>query len=448
MRQKNSLTNLIENYLCKNELIKGDGVCLAVSGGADSVAMLLIFCELKNKFKFNISVRHFEHGIRGEESKKDALFVESLCNKLGIPITVGSADVPSYASEKGISTEEAARILRYEFLAKTKMPQVATAHNLNDNVETFLFNLARGSGLRGLAGIPREAIINDKRIIRPMLCAKRADIEKYILEAKQEYCIDSTNSDKEYTRNYIRLEIVPKLCELNSKALEHINSASGVISEACKKENQIADNFIACNHNKEYLDIRGLKDLDNFTVTSVLHNWIRENSNSAKDVGAAHIEALRDLIRSETGKKISLPGFVVEKSYNNLYIHPSVKVEPEGIIDKIQYRFNIFSVISSDILSEIPKYSYTKWFDYDKITNGFCLRLPKDGDYFTINANLEKKPYNRFCIDNKIPKEERQAIPLLTDGSHIIWAIGYRISEYYKVCKQTKTILEVSVKEI
>ncbi len=209
MKSETSLANSIKQYIAENNLLDSKDICLAVSGGADSVAMLLIFLELKNEMNLAISVRHFEHGIRGEESIKDAEFVKELCEINSVPFCLGRGNVPQYAKDRGLSLEEAARELRYKFLLECKEDTIATAHNMNDNVETFIFNLVRGTGIQGLCGINTVLERRGKHIIRPLLNTSRARIEEYLKENTQDYKFDKTNSDTEYARNKIRHEILP-----------------------------------------------------------------------------------------------------------------------------------------------------------------------------------------------------------------------------------------------
>ena len=212
----------------KYNMFPKDGIILcAVSGGKDSMYLLYQMRELAPKYGFRISCAHFNHCLRGEEADQDQKFVENRCIELGIPCIVGSADVKTYALENGIGTEEAARILRYEFLEKTAdeigAERIATAHTADDNAETILFNLVRGSGLKGLCGIPPVR----GRIIRPMLQITTEEVLRYLDEHRIRHVEDSTNSQDDYTRNKIRHRIVPELKGLTNSFDENIISRSG-----------------------------------------------------------------------------------------------------------------------------------------------------------------------------------------------------------------------------
>lgn len=204
--------SLIEKY---DMLPPGSSVLCAVSGGADSMCMLHLLHELENSLSITVAAAHFEHGIRGEESLRDSCFVREYCKTNSIPFFFGSADVPSVSVEMGMSVEETARKLRYEFLEKTAeengFTKIATAHNADDNAETVIFNLARGSGLKGLCGIPPVR----GKIIRPILDMTRSEIEAYLSEYSVPHVEDSTNAADEYSRNRIRHHVIPVLREIN-----------------------------------------------------------------------------------------------------------------------------------------------------------------------------------------------------------------------------------------
>lgn len=420
--------------------LNGKKVGLAVSGGADSIALLLTLHDLSENLNLNLTVRHFEHGIRGEESLEDASFVESLCNKLGVTFVLGKGDIPRFSKENGLSMEEAARIKRYEFLTAGDEDVIATAHNLNDNAETFIFNLIRGTKLAGLCGIEPETVINGKRIVRPLLAVTREEIETYLREKNQEYRTDSTNSNVDYSRNKLRHIVFPALKEINSKTFEHIYSVTKYLTEIKELRDSIVEAVIRDNTENNKLNINIINKVEPFIKKEIIHKWLCENTHNGKNIGEKHIEAVLELVTSSVGKSINLPGVTVKRGYEDICICNNESIKT----NKIKCLFNIYPKEKD---TQILRENYTKQFDYDKILCGFSLRMAEKGDYFTINKNLDKKSFNRFCIDEKIPAEIRGEIPLLADGNHIMWAIGYRISEAYKITDSTKTILEVTVKE-
>ena len=207
----------------------------AVSGGADSVCLLLVLNELKDRMNFELETIHVEHGIRGEESCRDARFVESLCRRLSISCHVEQVDVPAYSRETGMGTEEAARVLRYQAFSRYALERngkIVLAHHMEDNAETVLFQMLRGSSLNGMCGM--SASREDEAgvtYIRPLLEIRRGEIEAYLESAGQMYCTDSTNLETEYHRNYLRKEILPRLAEINSAAVPHISRTAASLGE-------------------------------------------------------------------------------------------------------------------------------------------------------------------------------------------------------------------------
>lgn len=210
---------------------EGERILAAVSGGADSICLLMILSELQKERKYQLFVVHVEHGIRGEDSQKDAEFVENFCKRHKIPCKVYHCKAELYAREHKMTVEEGARELRYgyfrEAAAEFGADKIAVAHNQNDCAETVLFHLARGTGLRGLCGIQPVR----ENIIRPLLCLERWEIEAYLEAHGQEYCIDRTNEELDYTRNRIRLQVIPALREVNSQAVVHMNQTAGMAAE-------------------------------------------------------------------------------------------------------------------------------------------------------------------------------------------------------------------------
>lgn len=425
------------------------------------MAMLLALNELKIELKLNISVRHFEHGIRGEESFADAEFVRRLCESLSVPFFVGHGDVIGFARDNGLSIEEAARKLRYEYLLESDAPQIATAHTADDNAETVLFNLIRGTGIKGLTGIDDVVYMGGKRIVRPMINVTRQEIETYLREKGQDYCTDSTNLENEYSRNKIRNRILPLLSEINPKARENINRAASLLKENYIFVSELAEEYFSGNRIK----IAKINKLNLYLRKEIIRKWLFYNLDGAKDVGRTHIEAIDNLLFAKVSNEIHIPKAVVKREYEDIIIIPLEKSEIENnysltklSIDKskikedspTEYNYGQFRIIIQKKYykgENIPKENYTKWFDYDKMENTLFLKTCEDGDYFTVNSKLQKKRFNRYCIDEKIPSKDRRSIPLLSCGNHIVWALGYRISEYYKISSDTKNMLTITVEE-
>lgn len=466
-------------YIEKNCLLSnGDGIVVGVSGGADSVCLLLILAELRKRFSLQLVAVHVHHGIRGEEADGDADFVKNLANKLDIDFIVKQKDVPIIAKTRGLSEEEAGRIVRYEIFDEVKkqygFDKIAVAHNKNDCAETVLFQLFRGSGLTGISGIS----VKRETIIRPLLCCTREEIEKFLEESGQRFRTDRTNLLEDYSRNKIRLRVLPYVTkEINDRAIEHIVSTANMVSEAqsfIEKNVQIMYDKIVSIENGIYsIKVDELNQLDTIIQKGVIYQTITTIAKRKKDIEQKHIELVIDLTKKEVGKEINLPfGIVASRTYDKILIcnkkeQKKEKKEPQEIefskkelsknelpikktyqFEEKKYQISLELIENIDRVAEIPKNHCTKWFDYDRINNIILLRHRKSGDYLEINLSGGRKKLKDYFIDKKIPRTVRDDVWLLADGNHIIWILGDRISECYKVTEMTKNILKVSIMEV
>ncbi|MBQ8974350.1 MAG: tRNA lysidine(34) synthetase TilS [Oscillospiraceae bacterium] len=283
------LTERVKKFAGEYDLLRsGELVLAAVSGGCDSVCMLHMLLELSESMGFSVAAAHFDHRLRGEESARDAEFVEKLCRALGVELYMGSGDVAQYARQKGTGTEEAARILRYRFLEDTAdkigAVKIATAHNADDNAETVIFNLIRGAGTRGLCGIPAVR----GRIIRPVMCLTRREIEGYLNEKGIAHVDDSTNESDDYTRNKIRHHIVPLLRDINPAAVKNILSSKRSLERDEAYLSELADDFIKNSAKNGTLPVQALLDLPEAVSARVIKKLCPRAESR-------HIRALLDM---------------------------------------------------------------------------------------------------------------------------------------------------------
>lgn len=441
----------IREYMKQNHMAEpGDGVLAAVSGGADSVCLLFVLKALEDSLGIRVATFHLNHGLRGEEADHDEAYVRKLCERLQIPLKVVREDVAGYAKERGISEEEAGRILRYKWLEKTAEEfdcrRIATAHHKDDQTETVLMNLLRGSGLRGLGGIrPVREFSGERTLIRPLLCMNRQEIEAYLLEERESWCEDSTNRELIYARNKVRNVLIPWLREnVNDRAEEHILKTAAFASQAdeyfsLQAEKLLGDGFGEKTNLVVEIDTEIFDSQPDIMKSYLVRAMIARVTGNAKDISARHIEAVSALSGPGGGTSADLPyGLQAVRSYQKLIIRKAIAGSEEQESPK-SLQTQVFSW-KKDL--EIPKKQYTKWFDYDRIKGILSVRTREPGDYFMIGNGRTKK-LNRFFIDEKIPEELRDKILLLAEGNHILWIIGYRISEYYKVTDTTRNILEV-----
>lgn len=478
------IKKVLEYQRRKNMIKDGDRIVVGFSGGADSVCLLLMLAELREYVDFSYCAVHVEHGIRGEESLRDAAFTEEFCKNREIPFYVYHVDAPGLALKEGMSLEEAARKLRYDCfeLAREAFEgnKVAVAHHGDDNAETMLFHMARGTGLKGLCGIPAERGM----IIRPLLGVTRSEIEEYLKERQEAYCTDSTNCQIEYSRNRIRANVIPQLETLNVRAVEHMSALAeqltdvyGYLAETAwfagreglsvvfTDEDGTITEILRCGDEasaqsfiepiEKYMrklcpnwciDKAVMAQMHPVLQREFLHQVLGMAAGSRKDIGAVHVENLRQMFFAETGKQTNLPyGLIGVSRYQDV----CVKRTDQDIVTCSGQDLKVYTKcfdFDGDC-KKIPEKTYTKWFDYDKIKNTVSLRNRIQGDYLVVNQQGNQKKLKEYLINEKIPREDRDRLMLLADGSHIMWVIGHRISEAYKVTRETKRILEVRVEK-
>lgn len=461
------MVSRILRHIQENELISPQDVVLAgVSGGADSVCLLCVLLELREILDIRINVIHVNHGIRAT-ALRDETFVKELCEKKEIPYLAVLTDVTGYAKKNGLSVEEAGRILRYEAFeaALQGVPEekrkIAVAHNMDDNAETMLFNMFRGTGIKGICGIP----VKRGCIIRPLLCVGRKQIEEYLSQKGQSYCIDETNLTDTYMRNKIRHHILPKAEEINEKAIEKMYELSADLSMAERFLNQqVSADFY------EVTETENDEVMINEDIFKNKHPYIQERivmralellAGSSKDFTRIHVRDVITLMGMQTGKKRTLPYEIsAYRTYRGILLKRDVTFQEEMLSEEgkqvlqIPGRYScgenkelVFRVTDNNLSTEIPKDRYTKWLDYDTIKGNLCVRKRQEGDYLIINSQGQHQRLKSYFINEKIPSWERDNIFLLAEGSHILWVIGYRISEACKVTKSTKKILEIRIEE-
>lgn len=420
------------------------------------MCLLFVLYEIAKTLPMTLSVVHVEHGIRGEESKADARFVQKICEELSIPCHEVSIDCIGYAKEQGLTVEEAGRIKRYEAFYAENPDKIAIAHHKNDTAETLLFNLFRGTGIKGLGGI---APVRDC-IIRPLLCVTREEIEQYLAEKKKSFCIDSTNQSHDYSRNRIRLNILPEAVQINGQAVSHMSDTAEIIRQADEYLTRVSDNMYERyvkteEQGRVVISGRLFHEQAEIIVTYVLKRCLSEIAGKWKDMTSVHLKHMAELFNKQSGRSLSLPyGILVKREYDTLVINKiltdsfkSIEVPEAGNIILPDGRTLITTVKEYEKNDVIPDELYTKWFDYDKIKNIVLLRTRQAGDYLYVNKEHGTQKLKSYFINEKVPQSMRDKTLLLADGSHILWVIGHRISEETKVTEQTKRIWKVEIRK-
>ena len=488
----------------------GDRIVAGVSGGADSVCLLLLLQAYGRKVPLSLTVVHVEHGIR-EDAMEDARYVEGLCGQMGIPFVLTRQDVRSLAMEEKCSEEDAGRRARYQAFrqAAEKMGggKVAVAHNSNDNAETMLFHLFRGSGIKGISGIPPMREEGGTSIIRPILCLEREEVEAYLRERQMPWRTDSTNSGDDYRRNRIRHHILPYVQqEIAAGAIRHMDQTARQLREtesylAEQTESALRTCLLGREDIREgscltelagapyighatelaepgagryMLDVEAFREFHEVLRKRMLFALMKQLSPTGKDISAVHVHDALTLFNREGNRTITLPfGITARRQYGQVVLErrgeymlpclqdgeaPQWKEQPvpvplgEEIFrtpflcplgDQEKLEFSAF-FIKKD--RELPKNQYTKWFDYDKMEECVVVRSRKEGDYLTIAdgaGNMVRKSLKKYMIGEKIPRQLRDEMPLVAMGSHILWLVGRRIGEYFKIDGDTRRVLQV-----
>lgn len=452
-------------YIKKNKLIEpGDNVLVALSGGPDSVCLLNILYKFKDELNITLGAAHINHMLRGEDSDRDEKYVIELCNKIGIPSYIKRVNINNYSEKNKMSSEMAGRKVRYDFfeeiMKKGNYNKIATAHNANDQAETIMFRLIRGSGLEGLGGIKAY---RDNKIIRPILCLERDEVEKYIRKENLNPRIDKTNFEKIYNRNKIRLDILPYIKEhFNEDIIKTLNRTAVLL----QKDNEFLESESLkvyqkyCIEYDEYFIIKK----DAFTnhdsiVSRMLRNALIRYSNQPYDFEMKHIYEIMDLARKDTGKAVNLPkNILVENIYGDIYIKNKsnqkkiysneVRLNKFDIGNrKIDFQdfFIQFTVMENDKNLNLKENKFIKYFEFDKIEDEIILRTREDGDRMIPLGMKGSKKVKDIFIDMKIPKDLRDLIPILCFDNKIAWVIGVRTSEEYRISNNSKNILKVIV---
>jgi tRNA(Ile)-lysidine synthase len=425
--------------------------------------MLHILNNLKNDLKFSLCCAHINHGLRGEAADSDEAFVKALCVNMGIDFYSKKFDVARLAEENKITCEEAGRNVRYSFFEEIKTRygynKVATAHNKNDNAETVLMRIIRGTGIDGLAGIP---YIRNDGVIRPILDISREQVEEYCTENNLEFCTDATNLENDFTRNKVRNMLIPFIeREFNAK----ISDSLIRLSDSAEEDSKFLKSYTKRLYQRlgnpipgsklNTLHIDSLKLLEKPILTRVLQ-LAAEKSSPAK-LEKKHICDIIELLNKNTGASINLPqGLVAEINYGWLtFSGPLDKIEVKSNADGFFADIAIGDTVCIEALGKeisIREENAKEYkckineiaADIDKI--GFqplFLRSRRDGDKIVWFSDGKAKKIKNIFIDEKIPQKDRNKIPLLATGDEIIAIVGSRVSEKYKITKDSERALVI-----
>ena len=457
----------VKKYMEKHHMADpGDEIVVGLSGGADSVCLLFLLKKLSEQMGFTLGAVHINHELRKEADAEEA-FVKELCQKWDIFCESVHVDVKSYAKENHLCVEEAARSLRYQVFEKLAAREedgkvkIALAHHQNDQAETVLFHLFRGSGIRGLMGIRP---VRDF-YIRPLLCLERAEIEQFVRENQLDFVTDASNFDTTFSRNKIRHDLLPMAeREICRGSVSHIAGSAELVRDAVDFLDEITEQTYVrlvreqkegCCVNKD-----DLERLHPYLKSSVIYEMLSRTCKKKRDISKVHVDSVRRLLEGQSGRKINLIyGLQAVVQQQELVIRKEPEDREKGHIEEkpldLKGEIEIVTeetgafiircrIFSYEKEQPIPNKPYTKWFDYDKINSCPILRNRREGDYLYCSSTARKKIKDYF-INEKIPLLERERLFMIADGDHIMWIPGYRISSFYKITDETRQVLEITI---
>lgn len=411
-------------------LKKSREITVALSGGADSVSLLHILKSLEKELGLKITAAHLNHLIRGAEADRDEAFVKKLCDRLSVELVSERTNVPAFAESEGLSLELAARSLRYDFLNRVSKGVIATAHNADDNLETILFNLTRGTALKGLCGIPP---VRDN-IIRPIIYCSRAQIEEYCKGNDLSFVTDSTNLSDDYTRNKIRHNVIPVLKEINPS----VTATALRMSEALTEDNafigKAANEEFISRFNNEDLDLKGFEAIDKAVAIRVLKAFL--NQFDIGDISAKHYSQLYNICIS--GGEISLPKITLISEFSVL------RVKQESISD---FKVEFLNATSEEFINskKINNLLLKNYIDCDKIVGKLVLRTRNSGDTIRLKNKNGTKPLTKLYNEYKIPLEMRDNLPVVSDDEGIVWIYKIGVAERVAADEQSENIIKINV---
>jgi len=423
----------VRDYMKNQQMLppEGGGILCAVSGGADSMSLLSLLRAILPPLGIRLAAAHYNHRLRGDESNRDDMFVRSFCVGNAIDFFVGGADVAALAGANGLGIEEMAREARYAFLSETAqkngLDRIATAHNADDNLETIIFNLARGTGLRGLAGIPP---VRDN-IIRPLLPVSREEVEAYVLENEIAYVTDSSNLSDEYSRNKIRHTVIPLLKEINPAAVGNAFRAAHLIRGDDEYLQSLADEFISAHSSGRRLPAAALAALPRPVAARVVR------SMTERSLGETHVSAVLGLCAEDSpSASCDLPGIRVSREYEYIVFGGGgTGIILPGIITPGD-NFSLYTGgpritckivrVPPDIHSSLNIF----YFKPDSICGRISVRSRQSGDSIKLRGRGVTKTLHKLFIEAKIPREARGLVPVLSDERGLLAVGGFGIAEH------------------
>ena len=453
----------VKEWIAQHKILaNGDKILVACSGGPDSLALLHIFSRLCLDYNITIFAAHVDHMFRGSESAQEANFVVDFCRERGIVCYHTAIDVPKIIRESHLSGQDASRVLRYQYLRKIAQElggaKIATGHHRDDQAETVLINLLRGAGSVGIGGIQP---INGE-LIRPLLSVTRAEIMEYCKENQLEPRFDSSNFKTTYLRNRIRIHLLPELeKQYNPGIKDALCRTATIVGDEHEFIKNTAQEWwpkVATEKDQHlFIDAKKMKVVHIAVQREIFRMAIEKKQGYLKGISFHHVETLVELLATgRVGSNIQLPnGLLACKSYDGLYLgmgdvtlRPSIDYEGQVVVvpgTTLIPELGIMLV--SELLDEKKQNSEASYgiFDWAALTQPLLVRTRRAGDKFQPIGFHGTKKLKDFFIDEKIPREERDYLPIIFDRHHMIWVGGYRQSEIGKVTMKTEKFLHIKI---
>ncbi len=462
-RQGLDLLQKIRRFIRQNEMLLGnERVLLAVSGGLDSMTMLDVMARIAPPMKIHLAVAHFDHGLRGEDSKSDADFVVEEARKRGLRTYVARGDVARIAAQSKLSVEDAARRVRYQFLSrvarKNDYSVVMTAHTANDNAETVVMNLMRGAGVSGLAGIPpTRSLVDAALLARPMLGVERHELVKYAADVELLWHEDASNSSTAHTRNRIRHELIPVLAEFNPSIVSTLNSTASImrgLEQYLSHAVGLAIEKVQGGMNEERLEL-SITQLKHY-LPAIQTEVIQRLASKAFDIppiSYGAIERILGLLWKDPGAKADVgAGITALRDRESLLLlnepPPPVPYERKfSLGESVQTdRFLLNTEVMDRKKVRFTRNSNIEYVDADKIPEQLILRSWREGDRFQPLGMVGEKKVSDFLTDIKVSVEKKKEVLVIADGDTVIWVCGLRLDDRYKVTSLTQTAVRLEVR--
>lgn len=465
------LENRVLAYIRRHELVSpGATIVVGISGGADSMCLLHVLHTLAKELGVKLHAAHLNHRLRGHESEMDAQYVEGIARSMDIPVTVESADVAGHRNAEAVSLEEAARELRYRFLAEVASgigaAYVAVGHTWDDHIETVVLHLLRGTGTMGLRGLESSVEMGGwwrssgtgPRLIRPLLGTSRAETAGYCSQHGLQPRVDSSNVSASFLRNRVRMDLLPALRQYNPA----VDAALGRLSRLAREDDlfirqQAEDWWTALAEDSSGgVDMRAqqLAALPGALQSRLIRMGIERVLGSTRDVEAGHIAAVRQLLLKDSGKEVSLPhGLLCRRDYDVLRIVTQrskascpiwpdeglpLRVPGESRLPGWRARSEIRAPVHRDTAAR-----FVAELDLDRTGTDLSVRKRRAGDRFQPLGMAELKKLQDFMVDAKIPRWQRDCVPLVCTPEHIVWVVGWRIDQRARVTGATRRVLRL-----